>query len=146
MVIGVIFVFLGVLYVLVEQDIKWLLVWSIVENVGIILLVVGVVMVGLLLYDLLFIVVGLFGVLFYLFNYVLFKGLLFFGVGVIILCLYIYDMEKMGVLVKWMLWIVVVCLIGCFVILVIFLLNGFISEWYIWQLLFLLSCVEVVVL
>lgn len=108
------------------------MVWSIVENVGIILLVVGVVMVGLLLYDLLFIVVGLFGVLFYLFNYVLFKGLLFFGVGVIILCLYIYDMEKMGVLVKWMLWIVVVCLIGCLVILVFFLLNGFISEWYIW--------------
>lgn len=109
-----------------------MLVWSIVENVGIILLVVGVAMVGLLLYDSLFIVVGLFGVLFYLFNYALFKGLLFFGAGAIISRLYIYDMEKMGVLAKRMSWIVVVCLIGCFAILVIFSLNGFISEWYIW--------------
>lgn len=51
MAIGAISALLGVLYALAEQDIKRLLAWSTVENVGIILLAVGVAMVGLSLHD-----------------------------------------------------------------------------------------------
>lgn len=66
MAIGAISALLGVLYALAEQDIKRLLAWSTVENVGIILLAVGVAMVGLSLHDPLLTVVGLLGALFHL--------------------------------------------------------------------------------
>ena len=84
MAIGAISALLGVLYALAEQDIKRLLAWSTVENVGIILLAVGVAMVGLSLHDPLLTVVGLLGALFHLLNHALFKGLLFLGAGAII--------------------------------------------------------------
>ncbi len=73
MAIGAISALLGVLYALAEQDIKRLLAWSTVENVGIILLAVGVAMVGLSLHDPLLTVVGLLGALFHLLNHALFK-------------------------------------------------------------------------
>ena len=81
MAIGAISALLGVLYALAEQDIKRLLAWSTVENVGIILLAVGVAMDGLSLHDPLLTVVGLLGALFHLLNHALFKGLLFLGAG-----------------------------------------------------------------
>ncbi|EQS32973.1 hydrogenase 4 subunit B [Escherichia coli] len=77
MAIGAISALLGVLYALAEQDIKRLLAWSTVENVGIILLAVGVAMVGLSLHDPLLTVVGLLGALFHLLNHALFKGCYF---------------------------------------------------------------------
>lgn len=69
---------------------------STVENVGIILLAVGVAMVGLSLHDPLLTVVGLLGALFHLLNHALFKGLLFLGAGAIISRLHTHDMEKWG--------------------------------------------------
>lgn len=121
---------LGVLYALAEQDIKRLLARSTVENVGIILLAVGVAMVGLSLHDPLLTVVGLLGALFHLLNHALFKGLLFLGAGAIISRLHTHDMEKMGALAKRMPWTAAACLIGCLAISAIPPLNGFISEWY----------------
>ncbi|GHL48564.1 hypothetical protein ECZU29_34140 [Escherichia coli] len=129
-----------------EQDIKRLLAWSTVENVGIILLAVGVAMVGLSLHDPLLTVVGLLGALFHLLNHALFKGLLFLGAGAIISRLHTHDMEKMGALAKRMPWTAAACLIGCLAISAIPPLNGFISEWYTWQSLFSLSRVEAVAL
>ncbi|XNM76304.1 proton-conducting transporter membrane subunit [Escherichia coli] len=67
-----------------RQDIKRLLAWSTVENVGIILLAVGVAMVGLSLHDPLLTVVELLGALFHLLNHALFKGLLFLGAGAVL--------------------------------------------------------------
>lgn len=121
---------LGVLYALAEQDIKRLLARSTVENVGIILLAVGVAMDGLSLHDPLLTVVGLLGALFHLLNHALFKGLLFLGAGAIISRLHTHDMEKMGALAKRMPWTAAACLIGCLAISAIPPLNGFISEWY----------------
>ena len=144
--IGAISALLGVLYALAEQDIKRLLAWSTVENVGIILLAVGVAMVGLSLHDPLLTVVGLLGALFHLLNHALFKGLLFLGAGAIISRLHTHDMEKMGALAKRMPWTAAACLIGCLAISAIPPLNGFISEWYTWQSLFSLSRVEAVAL
>ncbi len=131
MAIGAISALLGVLYALAEQDIKRLLAWSTVENVGIILLAVGVAMVGLSLHDPLLTVVGLLGALFHLLNHALFKGLLFLGAGAIISRLHTHDMEKMGALAKRMPWTAAACLIGCLAISAIPPLNGFISEWYL---------------
>ncbi len=109
MAIGAISALLGVLYALAEQDIKRLLAWSTVENVGIILLAVGVAMVGLSLHDPLLTVVGLLGALFHLLNHALFKGLLFLGAGAIISRLHTHDMEKMGALAKRMPWTAAAC-------------------------------------
>ena len=146
MAIGAISALLGVLYALAEQDIKRLLAWSTVENVGIILLAVGVAMDGLSLHDPLLTVVGLLGALFHLLNHAVFKGLLFLGAGAIISRLHTHDMEKMGALAKRMPWTAAACLIGCLAISAIPPLNGFISEWYTWQSLFSLSRVEAVAL
>ncbi|MFP1557197.1 proton-conducting transporter membrane subunit [Escherichia coli] len=145
MAIGAISALLGVLYALAEQDIKRLLAWSTVENVGIILLAVGVAMVGLSLHDPLLTVVGLLGALFHLLNHALFKGLLFLGARDYFA--FAYPLHgKNGALAKRMPWTAAACLIGRLAISAIPPLNGFISEWYTWQSLFSLSRVEAVAL
>ncbi|POT60013.1 hydrogenase 4 subunit B [Citrobacter amalonaticus] len=130
---------LGVLYALAEHDIKRLLAWHTVENIGIILLGLGVGMIGLSLHQPVLAAIGLLGALFHLLNHALFKGLLFLGAGAIIWRLHTRDMEKMGALAKRMPWTAGAFLIGCMAISAMPPLNGFISEWYTYQSLFAMT-------
>lgn len=137
---------LGVLYALAEHDIKRLLAWHTVENIGIILMGVGVGMAGIALHQPAIAAVGLLGALFHLLNHALFKGLLFLGAGAIIFRLHTRDMEKMGALAKRMPWTAGAFLVGCLAISAMPPLNGFISEWYTYQSLFSLTRLDDVVL
>lgn len=136
---------LGVLYALAEHDIKRLLAWHTVENIGIILMGVGVGMAGIALHHPVIAAVGLLGALFHLLNHALFKGLLFLGAGAIIFRLHTRDMEKMGALAKRMPWTAGAFLIGCLAISAMPPLNGFISEWYTYQSLFSLTRVDAII-
>lgn len=136
---GAVSAVLGVLYALAEHDIKRLLAWHTVENIGIILLGVGVGMIGLSIHQPILAAVGLLGALFHLLNHALFKGLLFLGAGAIIWRLHTRDMEKMGALAKRMPWTAGAFLIGCLAISAMPPLNGFISEWYTYQSLFAMT-------
>lgn len=78
------------------------------------------------------IVFGLVGGLYYLFNYSLFKSVLFFGVGSVWFCIGYCDIEKFGGIGKKMLVIFIVMLVGLMVMVVLLLLNGFVGEWVIY--------------
>ncbi|MEH2921322.1 hydrogenase 4 subunit B [Samsonia erythrinae] len=130
---------LGVLYALAEHDIKRLLAWHTVENVGIILMGVGVGMVGIATQHPVLATLGLLGALYHLLNHAVFKGLLFLGAGAVIYRLHTRDMEKMGGLGKLMPLTAFAFLIGCMSISALPPLNGFISEWYTYQSLFTMS-------
>ncbi|WP_392561053.1 hydrogenase 4 subunit B [Orbus sturtevantii] len=130
---------LGVLYALAEHDIKRLLAYHTVENVGIILMGVGVGMIGISINSPALAVLGLLGALYHLVNHAIFKGLLFLGAGSVIYRLHTKDMEKMGGLAKMMPYTAIAFLIGCMAISALPPLNGFISEWYTYQSLFSLT-------
>jgi len=119
----------GVIYAVAERDIKRLLAYSSVENIGIILFGVGM--------YLLFNSMGLFYLavfalaagLFHLINHAAFKGLLFLCAGSVYKACGTRDMEKMGGLIKKMPWTAACFLIGALAISAIPPLNGFVSEW-----------------
>lgn len=126
----------GVIYALMAQDIKKLLAYSSVENIGIILLGVGASMVfsvgGMPMAAVLALSAGLY----HLINHALFKGLLFLGAGSVVKATGLRDMEKMGGLIKTMPWTAVFFLIGAMGISALPPLNGFVSEWLTFQAFF----------
>lgn len=130
---------LGVMYALAEHDLKRLLAWHTVENIGIILMGVGVGMVGMATDHPIIAALGLLGALYHLLNHAVFKGLLFLGAGAIINQIHTRDMDKMGGLAKLMPYTATAFLIGCMAISALPPLNGFVSEWYTYQSLFSMS-------
>ncbi|SKA17338.1 hydrogenase 4 subunit B [Consotaella salsifontis] len=127
---------LGVVYALAEHDIKKLLAYHSVENIGIILLGVGTGMIGLAEGQPVLAVLGLMAGLYHLVNHAVFKGLLFLGAGSVIFRVHTKDMEEMGGLAKTMPWTALSFLVGALAISAIPPLNGFVSEWYTYQGLF----------
>lgn len=127
---------LGVVYALAEHDIKKLLAYHSVENVGIILLGVGVGMIGIANHQPALAVLGLMAGLYHLINHAVFKGLLFLGAGSVIYRLHTKNMDQMGGLARAMPATATCFLIGALSISAIPPLNGFVSEWYTYQSLF----------
>ncbi|HLG13757.1 MAG TPA: hydrogenase 4 subunit B [Blastocatellia bacterium] len=137
LVVAAISAILGVLYALVEHDLKRLLAYHSVENIGIILLGVGA---GMMFqsYNLpalagLALIAGLYHTL----NHATFKSLLFMGAGAILHATHTRNMEEMGGLIKRMPWTAVCFLVGSVSIAALPPFNGFISEWLTFQSLLL---------
>ncbi|QIZ76233.1 hydrogenase 4 subunit B [Ferrimonas lipolytica] len=130
---------LGVLYALAEHDIKRLLAYHTVENIGIILMGVGVGMIGLASGNDVIAALGLLGGLYHLLNHAVFKGLLFLGAGSMIYRVHTKDMDSMGGLGKLMPYTAIAFLIGTMAISALPPLNGFVSEWFIYQSLISMS-------
>jgi len=130
---------LGVLYALMETDIKRLLAYSTVENVGIILIALGAAMVfkSYGLTDLA--ALALIAALFHALNHALFKGLLFMGAGSVLYSTHTKNIEQLGGLIKKMPLTAAFFFIGALAITAIPPLNGFVSEWLIFQSLLLSS-------
>lgn len=124
---------LGVMYALMETDIKRVLAYSTVENVGIILIGLGAAMV-FQSYNLnLLAGLALIATLLHVMNHALFKGALFMGAGSILFATHTKDMEKLGGLAKRMKWTGIIFFIGALSIAAIPPFNGFVSEWLIFQ-------------
>lgn len=136
LVAGAVSSVLGVIYALAEHDIKKLLAYHSVENIGIILLGVGTGMIGLAVENPVLAVLGFMAGFYHLVNHAVFKGLLFLGAGSVIYRLHTKDMEKMGGLARTMPWTALAFLTGALAISAIPPLNGFVSEWYTYQSLF----------
>jgi hydrogenase-4 component B len=124
---------LGVMYALMETDIKRVLAYSTVENVGIILIGLGAAMVfksyGL---DLLA-GLALIATLLHVMNHAFFKTTLFMGAGAILFATHTRDMENLGGLARRMKWTGIFFFIGALSIAAIPPFNGFVSEWLIFQ-------------
>lgn len=128
---------LGVLYALVEHDLKRLLAYHSVENIGIILFGVG----GAMLFQA-YRLPGLAGLaliagLYHTLNHAVFKSLLFMGAGAVLQATHTRNMEEMGGLIKRMPQTAVFFLIGSVAIAALPPFNGFISEWLTFQSLLL---------
>lgn len=124
---------LGVLYALMQHDLKRLLAYHTVENIGIIFIGLGLAL-G-------FQANGLSGAaalamtaaLFHVFNHSLFKSLLFFGAGAVLTATRERDMEHLGGLIHRMPYTSFLFLVGCAAISALPPLNGFVSEWLTFQ-------------
>ncbi len=136
LVIGALSSVLGVAYALAEHDIKKLLAYHSVENIGIILLGVGVGYMGVALDQPVIAAVGLMAGLYHLLNHAMFKGLLFLGAGSVLYATGTRNMEDLGGLGHVMPVTGMCFLIGSLAISAIPPLNGFVSEWFTYQSLF----------
>jgi len=124
---------LGILYAMMERDLKRLLAYSTVENVGIIFIGLGLALAfranGIDWAAALALTAALFHVL----NHSLFKSLLFFGAGAALTATGERDMERLGGLIHPMPWSSFAFLVGCVAISALPPLNGFVSEWLTFQ-------------
>ncbi|WP_165053849.1 MULTISPECIES: hydrogenase 4 subunit B [unclassified Adlercreutzia] len=132
-VIGAVSSVLGVVYALGEHDLKSLLAYHSVENIGIILLGVGTGIVGWACGNLWLAGVGLAAGLYHLVNHAMFKGLLFLGAGSVLHATGTRNMEALGGLARLMPVTAVCFLAGSLAISAIPPLNGFVSEWFTYQ-------------
>jgi hydrogenase-4 component B len=130
---GVISALIGVLYALMEHDLKRLLAYHSIENIGIILIGFGA---ALMFHSLgyptlaaLALIAGLYHTL----NHAIFKCLLFLGAGSVLHATGTRNMEKMGGLIRRMPATALYFLIGAVAISGLPPLNGFISEWLTYQ-------------
>jgi len=133
MLFGAVSSVLGVMYALGEHDIKRLLAYHSVENIGIILMGVGVALIGWAIAQPVLTVIGLMAALYHLINHAMFKGLLFLGAGSVLYSTHTRNMELMGGLSKAMPTTAICFLIGSLAISAIPPLNGFVSEWFTYQ-------------
>jgi formate hydrogenlyase subunit 3/multisubunit Na+/H+ antiporter MnhD subunit len=124
---------LGVLSALMQHDLKRLLAYHTVENIGIIFLGLGLALAfashGLAAPAALALTAALFHVL----NHCLFKSLLFFGSGAVLTATGERDMEHLGGLIHRMPLTAFAFLTGCIAISALPPLNGFVSEWLTFQ-------------
>lgn len=128
---------IGVIYALMEHDIKSLLAYHSVENIGIILFGIGCSMLFLYLHLPYIAVFALAAGLYHLINHAIFKGLLFLCAGSIYKMTGTRDIEKLGGMIKIMPWTAGAFLIGAMGISAVPPFNGFVSEWLTFQAFFL---------
>lgn len=133
LLVGVLSALIGVLYALVEQDLKRLLAFSTIENVGIIVIGLGAGVVFRAEGQPALAALGLLAALYHMVNHAAFKGLLFLGAGSVLQATGTRDMERLGGLVKPMPWTAACFLIGSAAIAALPPLNGFVSEWLMFQ-------------
>jgi NADH:ubiquinone oxidoreductase subunit 5 (subunit L)/multisubunit Na+/H+ antiporter MnhA subunit len=124
---------MGVLYALMQHDLKRLLAYHTVENIGIIFIGFGLALAfkahGMAPAAALALTAGLLHVL----NHSLFKSLLFFGAGAVLNATGERDMEHLGGLIHRMPQTAFLFLVGCAAISALPPLNGFVSEWLTFQ-------------
>lgn len=136
LVLGGISSLLGVLYALSEHDIKRLLAYHSIENIGIILLGLGA---GITFFALgleTFALFALAAALYHTMNHAIFKALLFLGAGSVVEATGTRHMELYGGLIRFMPFTAFFFLIGSLAISAFPPFNGFASEWLTFQALF----------
>lgn len=136
LLIGALSAVLGVFYALTERDLKRMLAYSSIENVGIILLGIGTGMVGMATNQTAVTVLGFLAALYHALNHSFFKGLLFLGAGAVDFRLHTRNLNEMGGLAKAMPWTGLCFLVGALAVSAIPPFNGFVSEWFTYQAFF----------
>ena len=133
LVLGGVTAVLGVLYALMQHDLKRLLAYHTVENIGIIFIGLGLALAFLANAMSLAAALALTAALFHVLNHSLFKSLLFFGSGAVLTSTGERDMEHLGGLIHRMPLTACAFLVGSAAISALPPLNGFASEWLTFQ-------------
>ena len=124
---------LGAAFALAQNDLKRLLAYCSVENVGIILLGIGFAMVASEHGHPAWGALALAGALLHVWNHGLFKALLFFGAGSVIHATGTREMSRLGGLWKRMPWTAAFLAFGAAAISGLPPFNGFVSEWLVYM-------------
>jgi hydrogenase-4 component B len=132
LVVGLVSGVLGVIFALGQHDIKRLLAYHSIENIGIIAMGIGVALIGKSTGNPLLVILGMAGALLHTLNHALFKSLLFLGAGAVIHEVHTREIDLMGGLAKSMPWTSCLFLIGAAAICGLPPLNGFVSELFIY--------------
>jgi hydrogenase-4 component B len=127
---------LGVVFAIAQHDLKRLLAYHSIENIGIILMGLGLAMIGRSADRPLWVVLGMAGCLLHVWNHGLFKTLLFFGAGSVIHAAGTRQIDRMGGLAGPLPWTAAFFLAGAVAICGLPPLNGFVSEWFVYLGLF----------
>src|SRR6266581_245437 len=137
LIAGAVSALLGVLYAIIDSDLKRLLAYSSVENIGVILLGVGAALLFHSYHLNALAALALVAALLHSLNHAIFKGLLFLGAGSVLHVTGTRNMEEMGGLLRRMPQTGALFLIGSLAISAMPPFNGFISEWLTFQALLL---------
>lgn len=124
---------LGILYALQQQDLKRLLAYSSVENIGIVFLALGLAMVFQSSGQLHLGAVGLVAALLHCLNHAVIKSLLFLCAGAVIQQTHEHSLEQMGGLIHRMPRLAGLFLVGTLSMAALPPFNGFVSEWLVFQ-------------
>ncbi len=120
---------LGVLYALMEHDVKRLLAYHSIENIGIILLGLGVMSLGIDRHHPLWVALGLTASMFHTLNHAVFKSQLFLAAGAVEQHTGSLDIDHLGGLIRTIPGIALGFMMGSMAISALPPFNGFISEW-----------------
>jgi len=131
--IGSISAVLGVLYALMQHNLKQLLAYHSVENIGIIFIGLGLAILFICKGYPMLGALAMIAALYHSLNHAVFKSLLFLGAGSIYQSTHEHDLNLMGGLIQRMPQIAFFFLIGCVSISALPPFNGFVSEWLTFQ-------------
>ena len=134
--LGVISAVLGVAFALGQHDLKRLLAYHSVENIGIILIGLGFAMIATDHGHAAWGQLALAGGLLHVWNHGLFKALLFLGAGSVLHATGTREMSRLGGLWRAMPWTAGLFVLGAMAISGLPPLNGFVSEWLVFLGLF----------
>jgi len=132
MIVSLVSGVMGILYALGQRQIKRMLAYSSVENIGIIGLAISVALLGRSLQQPLLVAFGVGGALLHVLNHALFKGLLFLSAGAVLHDTGTGDMERLGGLAQSTPINALAFMIGAVAICALPPLNGFVSEFVIY--------------
>jgi hydrogenase-4 component B len=138
--LGIISAFWGILHALLQDDLKCLLAYSSIENVGLILLGIGLSLICNRLHMPVLAGLSLAAAIFHSVNHGLFKSLLFLGAGAVDTGAHSRKLEVLGGLGKKMPMTMIFFVIGCAAICSLPPLNGFSSKWLLYSSLFQTAC------
>ncbi len=132
LIAGIVSGILGVVYALGQHDIKRLLAYHSVENIGIILIGIGIGMIGISSGKPIMAVLGFTGGLLHVLNHSIFKSLLFMGAGMVLQKTGTRSIDALGGLLKNMKITGTTFLIGSLAISGLPPFNGFVSEFFVY--------------
>lgn len=133
LVLGLASALLGIVYALKENDIKKLLAYSTIENIGIILTTLALAVIFYVHEAEMLAALALVAALFHCLNHAIYKSALFMGAGSIVSSCHSKDLNQLGGLIKVMPKTAIGFLIATMSIAAMPFFNGFISEWLIYQ-------------
>jgi len=131
--LGLFSAFYGVLFAAVQTDMKRLLAWSSIENIGLVFTAFGITIVfhGVGLETLA--ALSLVALLYHCVNHAFMKSLLFLGTGAVLHATGERNLGRLGGLIHRMPWVAWLTLVGALAIAGLPPLNGFVSEWLLLQ-------------
>jgi len=133
LVLGLATALYGVIFAAVQSDMKRLLAYSSIENIGIIVAGIGLAILFKSYGKTLLAAVAMTAVLYHSLNHALFKSLLFLATGSVLHATHERNLGKLGGLIHRMPWVAWLALVGTLAIAGLPPLNGFVSEWLLLQ-------------